>query len=119
MTKSVYNGCLVGAQQKCLAHLRRHFQKVRKISHGNNTVVAEAFWELIDEAFRQHRQWRQKPDSINYYSWASDFKTRLSLLLNTWLGHVGHAAGLLLRSLRDQADQWWYVLDQERVPPRQ
>ena len=54
---SVYNGVIVGAQQKCLAHLRRHFKKVLQISHGNNTVVASAFLELIDEAFRQHRKW--------------------------------------------------------------
>jgi transposase len=59
---SVYNGVQVGAQQKCLAHLRRHFKKVLLLSHRNNTVVAEAFLELIDEAFRQHRQWRQNPD---------------------------------------------------------
>ena len=53
---SVYNGAIVvGAQQKCLAHLRRHFKKVLLIGHGNNTVVASAFWELIDEAFRPHR----------------------------------------------------------------
>jgi transposase len=52
---SVYNGVLVGVQQKCLAHLRRHFKKVLLIRHGNNTVVASAFLELIDEAFRQHR----------------------------------------------------------------
>ncbi len=117
MTKSVYNGCIVGAQQKCLAHLRRHFKKVLTISHGNNTVVAAAFLELIDEAFRQHRRWREKPEAIDYHSWASDFKTRLSLLLNTWLGHVGHAAGLLLRSLRDKAHQWWYVLDHPEIPP--
>jgi len=54
---SVYNGVLVGAQQKCLAHLRRHlnFKKVLLLSHGNNTVVASAFLELIDEAFRQRR----------------------------------------------------------------
>jgi hypothetical protein len=51
----VYNGVLVGSQQKCLAHLRRHFKKVLLIGHGNNTVVASAFLELIDEAFRQHR----------------------------------------------------------------
>jgi len=52
---SVYNGVIVGAQQKCLAHLRRHFKKVLLLSHGNNGVVASAFLELIDEAFRQHR----------------------------------------------------------------
>jgi len=114
---SVYNGVIVGAQQKCLAHLRRHFKKVLQISHGNNTVVAEAFLELIDEAFRQHRKWREHPQEIDYQTWARDFKTRLAKLLNTWQGHVGHAAGLLLRSLREKADQWWYFLDHPDIPP--
>jgi hypothetical protein len=41
--------------------------KVLKISHGNNTVVAQAFLELIDEAFRQHRQWREHHDAIAYH----------------------------------------------------
>ena len=48
---SVYNGVIVGAQQKCLAHLRRHFKKILQMGCGNDTVVAEAFLELIDEAF--------------------------------------------------------------------
>ena len=115
---SVYNGVQVGAQQKCLAHLRRHFKKVLLLSHRNNTVVAEAFLELIDEAFRQHRQWRQNPDySLDYYTWASNFKTRLAELLNTWLGYVGYTAGLLLRSLRDKSHQWWYFLDHPEISP--
>lgn len=114
---SVYNGCQVGAQQKCLAHLRRHFKKVLKICHGNNAVVAEAFLTLIDEAFLQHRRWRADSDSIAYHAWASGFKTRLAALLKTWLGHVGYAAGLLLRSLRDKAAQWWYFLDHPEIPP--
>ncbi|MEG4508567.1 IS66 family transposase [Microcoleus sp. F6_B4] len=114
---SVYNGAIVGAQQKCLAHLRRHFKKVLQIGHGNNTIVAEAFLELIDEAFRQHRKWREHPEEIDYQTWAGDFKTRLAKLLNTWQGHVGHAAGLLLRSLREKADQWWYFLDHPDIPP--
>jgi len=37
---SVYNGYPVTAQQKCLAHLRRHFKKVVSLSHGNNPVGA-------------------------------------------------------------------------------
>ncbi|HAJ64130.1 MAG TPA: hypothetical protein DCP31_36870 [Cyanobacteria bacterium UBA8543] len=37
---SVYNGYPVKAQQKCLAHLRRHFKKVVKLNHGNNPVLA-------------------------------------------------------------------------------
>lgn len=114
---SVYNGVIVGAQQKCLAHLRRHFKKVLLLSHGNNSVVASAFLELIDEAFRQHRKWREHPQEIDYQTWAREFKTRLAELLNTWQGHVGHAAGLLLRSLREKAHQWWYFLDHPEIPP--
>ena len=38
-------------------------------------------------------------------------------MLNTWQGHVGYAAGLLLRSLREKAQQWWYFLDHPSIPP--
>ena len=114
---SVYNGVIVGAQQKCLAHLRRHFKKILQMGHGNDTVVAEAFLELIDEAFRQHRKWREQPEELDYHTWARDFKVRLAELLNTWQGHVGYAAGLLLRSLREKAHQWLYFLDHPSIPP--
>ena len=114
---SVYNGIVVGAQQKCLAHLRRHFKKILQISHGNNTVVASAFLELIDEAFRQHRKWREHAEELDYYTWAKEFKVRLAELLNTWQGQVGYAAGLLLRSLQNKAHQWWYFLDHPSIPP--
>ena len=33
---SVYNGYAVKHQQKCLAHLRRHFKKVIRLGNGNN-----------------------------------------------------------------------------------
>ena len=114
---SVYNGIVVGAQQKCLAHLRRHFKKILQISHGNNTVVASAFLELIDEAFRQHRKWREHAEELDYHTWAKEFKVRLAELLNTWQGQVGYAAGLLLRSLQNKAHQWWYFLDHPEIPP--
>ena len=52
---SVYNGYPVKAQQKCLAHLRRHFKKVVKLGHGDNPALGQAFLDLIDEAFAQHR----------------------------------------------------------------
>lgn len=52
---SVYNGYPVLAQQKCLAHLRRHFKKVVKLGHGNNPALGQVFLDLIDEAFIQHR----------------------------------------------------------------
>jgi transposase len=33
------------------------------------------------------------------------------------LNQVGYAAGLLLKSLRDPAEQWWYFLNDPSVPP--
>jgi transposase len=114
---SAYNGVQVGVPQKCLAHLQRHFKKVLLLSHVNNTVVAEASLELISEAFRPHRKWCQNPDySLNYYTWASNFKTKLAELLNTWLGYVVYAAGLLQSSLHDKSHQWWYFLDRPEIP---
>jgi hypothetical protein len=46
-------------------------------------------------------------DLLTYFQWGIDFKARLNQALQTWLSTVGYTAGLLLRSLRDQADQWW------------
>jgi transposase len=115
---SVYNGCQVQAQQKCLAHLLRHFKKVLGLpGQNNNAAVATVFIELITEAFKQHRLWREDRDLSTYYQWAVEFKTRLNQALQTWLSPVGYAAGLLLKSLRDKAAQWWYFLDDPNVPP--
>lgn len=49
MTEGVYNGYPVTAQQKCLAHLRRHFQKLVKLGHGNTPKLGQAFLDLIDK----------------------------------------------------------------------
>ena len=115
---SVYNGCQVQAQQKCLAHLLRHFKKVLGLTgNNNNAAVATVFIDLINEAFRQHRLWREQGDLSAYCQWAVEFRTRLNQALQTWLGTVGYAAGLLLKSLRDKAAQWWYFLDDPSVPP--
>jgi transposase len=115
---SVYNGCQVQAQQKCLAHLLRHFKKVLALpGQNNNAAVAAVFIELINEAFKQHRLWREEGNLATYFQWAIDFKARLNQSLQTWLSTVGYAAGLLLRSLRDKADQWWYFLEDPSVPP--
>jgi transposase len=114
---SVYNGYPVSAQQKCLAHLRRHFKKVIKLNHGNNPLLGKVFIDLIDAAFRAHRQWRETQDASAYRTWASAFKIELQSALQTWLSKAGYAAGLLLRSLRDKAQQWWYFLDHPQVPP--
>ncbi len=114
---NVYNGYPVNAQQKCLAHLRRHFKKVLKLSHGNNPALGQAFLELIDEAFTKHRQWRQTQDISAYQTWAEGFKLRVQQSIQQWIGRAGYEAGLLLRSLRDKAEQWWYFLDHPEVPP--
>jgi transposase len=115
---SVYNGGTITAQQKCLAHLRRHFKKVRGLpGDNNNAAVAQIFLSLIDEAFIAHEFWRKTKEQLTYDSWAQDFKIRLNQALATWPGQVGYAAGLLLKSLRDKAKQWWYFLDDPSVPP--
>lgn len=114
---SVYNGYSVKAQQKCLAHLRRHFKKVVKLSHGNNPALGQAFLDLIDEAFAQHKQWRETHDDNAYRTWVIGFKLRIHLTLQQWIGRAGYEAGKLLRSLRDKAEQWWYFLDHPQVPP--
>jgi hypothetical protein len=54
---------------------------------------------------------------MTYFQWGIDFKARLNQALQTWLGSVGYAAGLLLLSLQDKADQWWYFLEDPHVPP--
>lgn len=103
MTERVYNGYPVTAQQKCLAHLRRHFKKVVKLGHGNNPVLGQAFKDLIDEAFTQHRHWREIQDKAVYRSWAEGFKVRIQDILHKWLGLAGYYSGNLLRSRSRQS----------------
>ncbi len=59
MTERVYNGYSAKAQQKCLALSRHHFKKVVKLGLVFNPVLGQEFLDLIDEAFAQHRQWRE------------------------------------------------------------
>jgi len=79
--------------------------------------LLSVFLSLIDEAFIAHESRRKTKDRLTYDSWATDFKIRLNKALATWLNQVGYAAGLLLKSLRDQAEQWWYFLNDPSVPP--
>jgi transposase len=114
---SVYNGYTVVAQQKCLAHLRRHFLKLIKLPGSNNQAIGSAFVSLIDEAFQNYRFWQENGNEGTYNDWANQFKTKLQVTLNQWIGKAGATAGNLLRSLRDKASQWWYFLDHPEVPP--
>jgi transposase len=96
--------------------LRRHFKKVIKLKHGHNPQLGQVFINLIDTAFEAHRQWRETQEAGAYHRWAEDFKREVQAALERWLPKAGYAAGLLLRSLRDKAHQWWYFLDHPEVP---
>ncbi|MHC5748728.1 MAG: IS66 family transposase [Nostoc sp.] len=114
---SVYNGYPVFAQQKCLAHLRRHFKKLIQLPGLHNKAIGEAFVDLIDEAFKNYAQWFETLDSNIYNDWVTQFKSKLHSSLDQWINLAGATAGQLLRSLRDKASQWWYFLDFPEVPP--
>jgi transposase len=114
---SAYNGYPVAGQQKCLAHLRRHFQRLEKTKGLHNQDIAQVFLNLIDEAFRQHRVWRQTLNETAYRDWAEGFQDRVTTEITTWLKKAGYEAGKLLRSLRDKAEQWWYFLKHPQSPP--
>ncbi|MHC0067376.1 IS66 family transposase [Nostoc sp. UIC 10890] len=114
---SVYNGYPAFAQQKCLAHLRRHFKKLILIPGLHNQAIGETFVNLIDEAFSNYARWFETLDSSSYNDWVNQFKAKLHSLLNQWIDKAGATAGQLLRSLRDKASQWWYFLDFPEVPP--
>lgn len=114
---SVYNGYQVVSQQKCLAHLRRHFKKLIQLPLLHNQAIGQAFVDLIDEAFRNYAQWFQTLDCASYNDWVNQFKAKLHSSIEQWIDLAGATAGQLLRSLRDKAHQWWYFLDNPEVPP--
>lgn len=114
---SVYNGYKVAAQQKCLAHLRRHFLKLVKLPGLNNQAIGEVFVGLIDEAFKNYRLFQESVDNLAYNDWANKFKSKVHSLVNHWIEKAGGEAGKLLRSLRNKSHQWWYFLDHPEVPP--
>jgi transposase len=114
---SVYNGYAVERQQKCLAHLRRHFKALLKLTLKSQQEIGKVFIKLIDEAFEHHASWRKHGDNLQYFTWATDFKIRVTQAISDWLPKVGYAAGLLLKSLTKKAAQWWYFLDDPLVPP--
>ena len=114
---SVYNGYPVVAQQKCQAHLRRHCQRLMKTPGINNESIGIALTEIIDEAFQQHRLWRENNHQQQYLDSALQLKTRINLTLSKWSKKAGYEAGKLLRNLKLKADQWWYFLDHPEIPP--
>jgi transposase len=97
---SVYNGYEVTNQQKCLAHLRRHFKRVMKLKPSSQAKLGEAFIMLLDESFKQHAAWKVSQDTEAYNQRASGFKERVAEAIKIWGKEAGHAAMLLLKSLR-------------------
>lgn len=114
---SVYNGYLVAAQQKCLAHLRRHFKRLLKLPGKDNQVIGQTFLDLIDEAFERYRDWQLTRNELSYRTWGEEFKNQLNKRLKQYSQIAGYEAGKLLRSLKEKASQWWYFLEHPEVPP--
>ena len=114
---SVYNGYSVAAQQKCLAHLRRHFKRLLKLPGKSNQVIGQTFLDLIDEAFEHYRDWQLTRNELSYRTWGKEFKNQLEQRLKQYSQIAGYEAGKLLRSLKEKASQWWYFLEHPEVPP--
>jgi len=114
---SVYNGYAVDRQQKCLAHLRRHFKQLLKLMPKSQPEIGQVFIKLIDEAFAAYRSWQKLGDEVKYFRWAKEFKEKVSKAITEWMPKVGYSAGKLLRSLKNKSEQWWYFLEDPQVPP--
>ncbi len=114
---SVYNGYPVADQQKCLAHMRRHFLRLIKSPGKNNAEIGAVFVDLIDDVFDNYRSWTASRDLKAYMDWACEFKSNLANILHKWIPKAGATALNLLSKLRDRYDQWWYFLDHPEVPP--
>ncbi len=82
---SVYNGYDVKAQQKCLAHLRRHFKKLIKLPGLNNQKIGEKFVKLIDEAFKNYSLFQQNQNISELFAWASEFKLKVKSSIDKWI----------------------------------
>lgn len=71
---SVYNGYCAAAQQKCLAHLRRHFLRLTQRPGRDNATIGNAFVDLIDDAFDNYREFQASNDLKQYTDWATQNK---------------------------------------------
>jgi transposase len=114
---SVYNGYAADRQQKCLAHLRRHFKQLLKLVPKSQQDIGRVFIKLIDEAFAAHAEWRKTRDELKYFTWAKEFKEIVGKAITEWMPKVGYSVGKLLKSLTQKSEQWWYFLEDPEVPP--
>lgn len=114
---SVYNGYAADGQQKCLAHLLRHFKQLLKLVLKSQQEIGRIFIKLIEEAFAKYRKWQGTQDNEWYFKWAEKFKERVKKAIAEWIPKAGYLAGKLLRNLRDKSEQWWYFLKDPKIPP--
>ncbi len=80
-------------------------------------TIGKTFLSLVDEAFRQHRLWRENGDDSSCRTWGIEFRLRVEAALSEWLPLSGYEAGKLLRNLKEKAEQWWYFLEHPDIPP--
>jgi transposase len=114
---SAYNGYPVESQQKCLAHIRRHFLRLIQTPGRDNKQIGDVFVDLIDDAFAGYREFLAVNDWEQYLDWATQFKSKLKDAISLWVPRAGATALNLLAKLRDKYDSWWYFLDHPEVPP--
>ena len=117
MNERVYNGYPAAAQQKCLAHMRRHFKSLIKSPGLNNALIGKVFVGLINDVFNKYSSFQTSADIKAYMKWPCEFKSKLTNAFNKWIPKAGAIALNLLSKLRDKYDQWWYFLDHPEVPP--
>ena len=101
---SVYNGYDVKAQQKCSAHLRRHFKKLIQLPGLKNQKIGKKFVKLIDEVFKNYNLFHQNPNISDLFAWAWEFKLKVKSSIHKWITIAGGEASKLLRSLRGKTD---------------
>ncbi len=114
---SVYNGYSAANQQKCLAHIRRHFLGLVKCPGKENTSIGKVFVDLIDDVFDKYHSFQVSHDIKAYIEWATKFKSKLTNALNEWIPQAGATALNLLSKLRDKYDCWWYFQGPPQLPP--
>jgi transposase len=114
---SVYNGYAADGQQKCLAHLLRHFKQLPKLLLKSQQEIGRVFIKLIEEAFAAYRKWQETQDYEKYFKWAEKFKEKVKIAITKWMPKAGYLAGKLLKNLRDKSEQWWYFLEDPKIPP--
>jgi transposase len=71
----------------------RHFKRVTKLKQPIQQALARVFIKLIEQAFENHRSWRNTSQRAPYDLWAQAFKPQVAKAIQTWQPKAGYAAG--------------------------